>query len=101
MIDSWDLAFILVIAIVTTNFISLAVFYLDKQKSRKGSWRIPESKLLLVAFFGPFGAYAGIQIFKHKKHKLKFLPVPFFAVLQAALIIYFYFFSSIALFPIF
>ena len=70
--------FLLPIFLVTVNLIVLAVFGIDKLKSKKGGWRIPESRLLLIAFFGPFGAYAGMLLFRHKTRKVKFLIVPFF-----------------------
>ena len=73
------------------NFISLAVFGIDKLNSQKGGWRVPESRLLLIAFFGPFGAYAGMLLFRHKTRKIKFLLVPIFLFIQGLLIAYYYF----------
>jgi len=73
------------------NSVSLAIFGIDKLKSKKGGWRVPESRLLLVAFFGPFGAYAGMLLFRHKTRKIKFLLVPIFLILQVLLIVYFFF----------
>ena len=77
--------------LVIVNFFTLAIFGIDKLNSKKGGWRIPESKLLLIAFFGPFGAYAGMLLFRHKTRKIKFLIVPFFLFIQGFLIMYFYF----------
>ena len=62
------------------NFVALVFFGVDKLKSKRRSWRVPESRLLLVAFFGPFGAYAGMLVFRHKTRKVKFLLVPVFFV---------------------
>jgi uncharacterized membrane protein YsdA (DUF1294 family) len=73
------------------NFVSLAVFGIDKLKSKKGGWRVPELRLLLIAFFGPFGAYVGMLLFRHKTRKIKFLLVPVFLLIQGFLIAYFYF----------
>jgi uncharacterized membrane protein YsdA (DUF1294 family) len=78
----------LLILLVIVNAISLVFFGVDKLRSIKGGWRIPESRLLLVAFFGPFGAYAGMLLFRHKTRKVKFLLVPIFLVLQLLLILY-------------
>ena len=72
------------------NVISLIFFGVDKLKSVKRGWRIPELKLLLVALFGPFGAYAGMLIFRHKTRKVKFLLVPIFLFIQLYLIVYFH-----------
>ena len=44
--------------LVIADVISLIFFGLDKLRSMKNEWRIPETGLLLVAFFGPFGARA-------------------------------------------
>jgi uncharacterized membrane protein YsdA (DUF1294 family) len=81
--------FIALIAIV--NVISLSLFGIDKMLSKRGGYRIPEHRLLAVAFFGPFGAFSGMLAFKHKTNKIKFLLVPIFLFLQVFLILYFYF----------
>ena len=78
------------ISLVIVNACTLAVFGIDKLKSKRGNWRIPESRLLLAAFFGPFGAWAGMLVFKHKTRKLKFLTVPIFLFIQVFLLAYFY-----------
>ncbi len=83
--------FLLEIFLVIVNFVALAIFGIDKLNSKKGVWRIPESRLLLVAFFGPFGAYAGMLLFRHKTRKIKFLLVPIFLFIQVFVIVYFYF----------
>jgi uncharacterized membrane protein YsdA (DUF1294 family) len=72
------------------NIIALAIFGIDKLNSKSRSWRIPESRLLLIAFFGPFGAYAGMLLFRHKTRKSKFVLVPIFLFIQTILIAYFY-----------
>ena len=82
--------FFLQIVLLVVNGIALVIFGIDKLKSKTGGWRIPESRLLLVAFFGPFGAYLGMLLFRHKIRKIKFLLVPLFLLVQAALLLYFY-----------
>jgi uncharacterized membrane protein YsdA (DUF1294 family) len=72
------------------NSVSLIFFGVDKLRSMRGGWRIPESRLLLVAFFGPFGAYAGMLLFKHKTRKAKFLLISIFLSMQLCLLAYFY-----------
>ena len=69
------------------NGIALASFGVDKLNSKRGNWRIPESRLLALALFGPFGAYMGMLLFRHKTHKSKFLMVPLFLILQVILIV--------------
>ena len=70
------------------NIISLIFFGVDKLKSMRGGWRISELRLLLLAFIGPFGAYAGMLLFKHKIRKVKFILVPIFLLIHLYLIIY-------------
>jgi uncharacterized membrane protein YsdA (DUF1294 family) len=48
------------IFLVIINVVALAMFGIDKLNSKKRRRRIKESSLLLVAFFGPFGAYAAM-----------------------------------------
>ena len=71
------------------NIISLLFFGIDKLKSVRGGWRIPEVRLLLLALLGPFGAYAGMLLFRHKTRKAKFILVPIFMFIQLYLIVYF------------
>jgi uncharacterized membrane protein YsdA (DUF1294 family) len=79
------------ICLVIVNSVTLTIFGIDKLMSKKGSWRIPESRLLLMAFIGPFGACAGMFLFRHKTRKIKFMLVPIFLFIQVFLIVYFYF----------
>ena len=78
------------ILIIIVNGIALTIFGVDKLQSKKRGWRVPESRLLLIAFFGPFGAYAGMLLFNHETRKIKFLLVPIFLFIQIILIAYFY-----------
>ncbi len=81
--------FFLVLALIA-NGTSLAIFGIDKLLSKRGGYRIPEYRLLISAFFGPFGAYLAMLVFRHKTRKVKFLLVPVFLVLQVLLVLYFY-----------
>lgn len=71
------------------NLISLIIFGIDKIKSIRGKWRISESRLLLIAFFAPFGAYVGMLLFRHKIRKVKFIFVPIFLFIQVYFILRF------------
>ncbi|MEJ2242345.1 MAG: DUF1294 domain-containing protein [Candidatus Bathyarchaeota archaeon] len=75
--------------LIIVNTISLIIFGLDKIKSIHGKWRIPESRLLLIALLGPFGSYIGMLLFRHKIRKIKFIIVPIFMFFQTYLIIRF------------
>ena len=80
---------LLEILLIIVNCVALIVFGVDKRQSKKRGWRIPESRLLLVAFFGPFGAYASMLLFRHKTRKIKFLLVPIALSIQLILIVYY------------
>jgi uncharacterized membrane protein YsdA (DUF1294 family) len=77
--------------LLIVNSIAMTIFGIDKLKSKKGGGRIPESKLLWIALFGPFGACAGMLLFRHKTRKIKFLLVPIFLLIQVLLIWHFNF----------
>lgn len=81
---------IVLVFLTILNIISFMFIGLDKLKSKYGGWRIPEMKLLLVAFLGPFGAYASMLLFRHKTRKAKFLLVPTSLFIQLYLLAYFY-----------
>jgi len=77
----------LLIAFVLVNYVSLMLFFLDKKNAMSKKRRIRESTLLASAFLGPFGAYAGMIIFRHKTRKSKFVLVPIFMILQIVVIV--------------
>ena len=78
----------LLILLAIVNIVSLGLFGVDKLKSIRGAWRIPESKLLLAGLCGPFGGYAGMLLFRHKTRKTKFLFVPVAMFIQLGLTVY-------------
>lgn len=75
------------------NAITFALYGIDKLKSKKGWWRIPEKTLLMLAIIGgSIGALCGMRLFHHKtKHKKFYLGVPILLTIQVALICYFRF----------
>ena len=72
-------------------FLNLGVFIVygaDKLKAERNKWRISERTLLLLAFFAPFGAIAGMLIFRHKTRKKLFtVLVPLFLAVHLFVII--------------
>ena len=80
----------IVAALLLVNMVAFAVYGIDKRKAQKDRWRIPESTLLLLAFFGgAMGALLGMRVFHHKTKHWKFrILVPLFLVLQAALAVW-------------
>ena len=56
------------------NILSFLLFGIDKKKSMKKEYRIPEKVLFLITFLGgTFGSLFGMFFFHHKNRKLKFL----------------------------
>ena len=51
------------------NAVSFTLYGLDKFKAKQQRWRISEQTLLMAAFFGPVGAWLGMQRFRHKTQK--------------------------------
>lgn len=70
--------------LVLVNAAAFLLMLVDKQKARKGAWRIPEATLLAVAALGgSIGAIAGMYIFRHKTRHLKFsLGLPLMLCIQ-------------------
>ena len=71
------------------NGIAFVLFGIDKLKARKGSWRIPERSLLVVAVLGgSIGAWLGIKVWHHKTlHKKFSIGVPLIICLQIGLLV--------------
>jgi len=76
---------------VVVNWGTFVTYAYDKHKAQHNVWRTPENTLLVVAFLGPFGAYAAMKLLRHKIHKIKFYLVPVFLILQIAIIIWLFF----------
>jgi len=71
-----------VVLYCAVNIGVLVIYGVDKHRARTGEWRIPERILLLAAVAGPFGACAGMHLFRHKTKKILFYLVPVFLVLH-------------------
>ncbi len=81
---------ILLTLILAANVACIVAYGVDKFNSKRRGQRISETRLMLLAFFGPFGALAAMLVFRHKTRKIKFLLVPFFAILQLLLLIWYF-----------
>jgi len=79
----------IIIYLLCVNLISFLAMFIDKQKAKKGSWRIKESTLLILALIGgSIGGIAGMYIFHHKTKKARFyIGMPAMLVLQIMLVI--------------
>lgn len=72
------------------NGIGLYLMYTDKQKAKKGQFRISEATLWRVAIFGGgVGPTIGMEMFRHKtKHPSFKFGFPSIAVIQVIIVIY-------------
>ena len=77
--------FLILYALV--NGCTFVAYAYDKKKAAATAWRTPENLLLGYALAGPFGAYAGMKIFRHKTRKIKFYLVPLFLLIHSGVII--------------
>lgn len=69
-------AFLLIMSLIAFLF-----YATDKRKARNGAWRIPESVLLLLGFFGgAFGALLAMKVFRHKTKHIYFWIVNLFGL---------------------
>lgn len=75
--------------IVAINIIAAIITIADKYKAKKELWRIPEAKLILVAFMGgAFGEYLTMKLIRHKTQHNKFmLGLPAIMLLHLAVIL--------------
>ena len=76
--------------LIIINCIGFLAMFIDKQKARKGSWRIPEKTLfILTVLGGGIGTIAGMYTFRHKTKKLYFtVGFPVIVIAEMSLIIY-------------
>lgn len=80
---------ILIVYICAMSVVGLIVMKVDKVKAIKHKWRISETALLTVAFFGGgIGSFIGMRCFRHKTRHLKFnVLLPLAALIYALLLI--------------
>ena len=80
---------IIIIYLAVTNIIVFSMFFVDKNKAQKRQWRIPEKTLLLIAALGgSLGAWAGMNLFRHKTQHKKFtILVPLIILVHAVLLL--------------
>lgn len=80
----------IIIYFIVINIIGFFVMLIDKEKAKRGSWRIPEKTLLTIALLGGgVGTTAGMYLFRHKTKKLRFsIGFPAILITEIALIIY-------------
>ena len=82
-----------IIYLLIVNVITFLLYGFDKWKAKRDKWRVPEKTLLMFAVVGgTIGAFAGMQVFRHKTKHAKFvIGVPLIFILQVALVWFFCF----------
>lgn len=82
----------LYVYLIIINALGLLLMFTDKQKAKKGAWRIPERTLMTVAALGgSLGSLLGMELFRHKTKHLKFtLGIPALLVLHITVLIVLY-----------
>lgn len=70
--------------ILLINVIGFFTMWYDKKMAMAGKYRVPESRIFLIAIIGgAVGVLLGMEIFKHKTKHLKFkIFVPVIIILQ-------------------
>lgn len=78
----------IIIPYIAWNVIVCLIYGIDKYKAKANAWRIPEKTLMLCAvFMGGVGAYAGMQMFRHKTRHTTFkIIIPALAIINLAII---------------
>ena len=81
---------VFVVYILIVNVLAFILYGIDKRRSQRKMYRIPENTLLWMARLGGgVGSWLGIKVFHHKtKHKRFMIIVPLWTVLWVAAIVY-------------
>ena len=64
----------IILYLVAINAIGFLAMFIDKEKAKKGKWRIKENTLLVITLLGGgIGTIAGMYTFRHKTKKMIFV----------------------------
>jgi uncharacterized membrane protein YsdA (DUF1294 family) len=76
--------------LIIVNAAAFLLMLADKQKAKRGTWRIPEKTLIgAAAIGGSVGALCGMYLFRHKTKHLKFtLGIPLILAAQVIAVIF-------------
>ena len=83
----------IIIYLLIVNILGFLMMYIDKQKAKKGSWRIQEKTLFIItALGGGIGTIAGMYMFRHKTQKIAFvIGFPTIVILEVIAVLVFKF----------
>ena len=78
------------IYIILINLIGFFTMYIDKNKAKKGKYRISEKSIFIIAILlGGIGVYIGMYKFRHKtKHTLFTVGIPICIIINIFCIYY-------------
>ena len=76
--------------LAAVNVVTFTVYGIDKSKARRGAWRLPEKRLLLLPLLGgSVGALRGMKVVRHKtKHWYFVWGIPIILLAQTALAVW-------------
>ena len=76
--------------LLAINVVAFIMYGIDKYKTKKAKWRIPEDTLLLLDVLGgSIGAWMGMKVWHHKTMHKKFkYAIPAILLIQIALMAY-------------
>lgn len=80
----------IIIYIIAINIVGIIAMFIDKEKAKRGAWRISEKALFIITLLGGgIGTIAGMYIFRHKTKKLNFVVgFPVILITEITMIIY-------------
>lgn len=89
---------IILLYILLVNLGGFIAFGIDKKRSVRSKWRIPEATLLTFALLGgSIGCLLSMKIFRHKTLKPLFtIGIPAILITEAVLIIFILFLSPLS-----
>lgn len=76
--------------LIIINASAFLLMLMDKQKAKRGAWRIPESTLMWFAILGgSIGSLLGMYLCRHKTRHIKFtMGIPLIISAQIALLLW-------------
>lgn len=77
---------------IVINIAAFVLYGADKFFAKKDMWRISEKALIIVAAIGgAFGAFFGMQTFRHKTKHAKFnILIPVLMAVHLGVLVYFF-----------
>ena len=81
----------IILYFIIINIIGFLIMWVDKQKAKKGRWRIPEKTLFIItALGGGIGTIVGMYTLRHKTQKIAFvIGFPLITIIEIIAIIYY------------